>query len=265
MQKYINLDRYPLHLEASTSVTQLMRECVDHLGQTGMFSLPGFLRQEAIDATVAALDPLWRDQAFTHAREHNIYFEDVPEHAPSNHPGNVRFSTVNHTLCADQLDATPLVEIYQWPPLISFLARTLKLTSLYPMADPLAKVNVMAYGNDEALNWHFDRSEFTTTLLLQKPEGGGVFEYRRNLRANTEPSFEAVSDLLGGRDKQVLNWDPDPGTLNVFLGRDTAHRVTPVVGARQRIIAVFSYYDVPGKVFSAEEQAGFYGRSYAGV
>ena len=52
-----------------------------------------------------------------------------------------------------------------------------------------------------------------------------------------------------------------PGTLNVFRGKNTPHRVTPVEGPHQRIIAVFSYYDRPGVRFSAEEQRGFYGRA----
>jgi hypothetical protein len=39
----------------------------------------------------------------------------------------------------------------------------------------LARVNAMQYGAGEGLNWHFDRSEFTTTLLLQAPKAGGAF------------------------------------------------------------------------------------------
>ena len=51
-----------------------------------------------------------------------------------------------------------------------------------------------------------------------------------------------------------------PGTLNVFRGRNTAHRVTPVRGKKSRMIAVFSYFDRPGVVFTESERLGFYGR-----
>ena len=37
------------------------------------------------------------------------------------------------------------------------------------MDDRIAGANVMTYYDGEARNWHFDRSEFTTTLLLQAP------------------------------------------------------------------------------------------------
>ena len=51
-----------------------------------------------------------------------------------------------------------------------------------------------------------------------------------------------------------------PGTLNVFKGKNTAHRVSPVEGDRPRIIAVFSYYETPDVCFSDAERLGFYGR-----
>lgn len=133
--------------------------------------------------------------------------------------------------------------------------------ALHPMADPLAAVNAMAYRAGEGLNWHFDRSEFTTTLLLQAPKAGGLFEYRTDLRSETDPNYEGVARLLRGQDPQMQTMQVTPGTLNVFRGKHTAHRVTPVEGDRPRMIAVFSYFDRPGVRFTAEEQRGFYGRA----
>jgi hypothetical protein len=51
------------------------------------------------------------------------------------------------------------------------------------------------------------------------------------------------------------------GTLNVFKGRNTLHRISPVRGTRKRLVAVFSYYERPGVIFSREERIGFYGRA----
>ena len=129
------------------------------------------------------------------------------------------------------------------------------------MGDPLARANVMAYGDGEALNWHFDRSEFTTTLLLQAPEGGGVFEYRTGLRSDDDPNYDGVGRLVLGQDLTVQQLHLTPGALNVVRGKNTAHRVTPVVGGRARMIAVFSYYERPGVMFSDAERIGFYGRA----
>lgn len=57
---------------------------------------------------------------------------------------------------------------------------------LYLMDDPLARANVMSYHHGEALDWHFGRSEFTTTLLLQAPDAGGC--RRHNPAAHGAPA-----------------------------------------------------------------------------
>ena len=51
------------------------------------------------------------------------------------------------------------------------------------------------------------------------------------------------------------------GDLNVFKGVNTAHRVSPPVGERARVVAVFTYYETPGKTFTDTENLGFYGRT----
>ena len=131
---------------------------------------------------------------------------------------------------------------------------------LHVMEDPLARVNVIAYRAGEALNWHFDRSQFTTTLLIQAPESGGEFQYRRDLRSETDPNYDGVARLLRGEDAAVRNLTLQPGTLNVFKGKNTLHRIAPPSGGRDRIVAIFSYYDQPGVMFSQAERVGFYGR-----
>ena len=87
------------------------------------------------------------------------------------------------------------------------------------------------------------------------------FEYRRDLRSETDPNYEGVARLVQGQDPGIQVRPLAPGTLNVFRGRNTAHRVTPVRGPRERVIAVFSYYDRPGVMFTPEERVGFYGRA----
>ena len=130
----------------------------------------------------------------------------------------------------------------------------------FTLCDPLARLNVMSYREGEQLNWHFDRSEYTTTLLLQAPEQGGNFVYRTDLRSAEDPNYDGVARLMRGEDENVKTLKVSPGTLNVFRGRNTAHKVSTVRGQRERMIAVFSYYEKPGVMFSREEQIGFYGR-----
>jgi hypothetical protein len=261
MRDLIDLDRYPLDQPDSTAWQALVAQARLDLAAEGMFNLEGFLRTEVLARAVAELAPVLATKAFTHARRHNIWFrKDIPG-LPADHPARAEFETVNRTICADQMAGAAVLRLYEWPGFARFLAATMDKPALYTMDDPLARVNTMAYGPGEALNWHFDRSEFTTTLLLQAPEAGGDFEYRSDLRSDGDPNYDGVARLLQGKDPDLQRLTLRPGTLNVFRGRNTAHRVTPVVGARDRIISVFSFYDRPGVRFTAEEQMGFYGRA----
>lgn len=261
MQDILNLERFPIDRPESPACAVLVQRCRDDLARTGMFNLDGFLRPEAAARAAAGIAPAMERESHTHRRLHNIYFrKEVPELAPD-HPALRLCETVNHTLCADQLGGSTVLAIYEYPPLLRFLADAMEKPRLYLMADPLARVNVMGYREGEALNWHFDRSEFTTTLLVQAPEAGGEFEYRTDLRSDDDPNHAGVARLLAGEDPEVRRLTLTPGTLNVFRGRNTAHRVTPVRGARERLIAVFSFYERPGVMFSPEELIGFYGRA----
>lgn len=260
MEHLLDLARYPLDRPDSPEWSALVARCRADLAADGMFTLDGFMSAEAAAAAAEALKPAMATESFYHARRHNIYFrDDLP--LPADHPALALRETSNHTLCADQLGGNPVIAIYEWPSLAAFLAAAMGKPRLHVMADPLARVNVMAYGDGEALNWHFDRSEFTTTLLLQAPEAGGAFEYRTDLRAADDPNYEGVARLLRGEDPEVRRLPLAAGALNVFRGVNTPHRVTPVRGARARIIAVFSYFDRPGVMFSPAERTGFYGRA----
>ena len=74
-------------------------------------------------------------------------------------------------------------------------------------------------------------------------------------------NVDGVARLPDGRDPEVRSPTLAAGTLNVFRGRNTAHRISPVVGPCERMVAVFSCYERPGVLFSEEERAGFYGRA----
>lgn len=261
MRELLDLDRYPLDAPDSAPGRALIDRCRGNLREAGMFGLPGLIRTDALARCIAELEPLFENAAFTHCREHNIYFDDAISAVPPGHPALRRFNTVNRTVCADRFPAGPIAQIYGWRPLIDFLAAAMDKPRLYPMADPLARFNAMAYRAGEELNWHFDRAEFTTTCLLQAPAAGGLFQYRSALRSDTDPNYDGVGRLLAGEDKLVRSLPLKPGTLNVFKGRNTAHRVTPVEGSRARIVAVFSYFEEPGVSFTEAERLGFYGRT----
>ena len=261
MDKLIDLQRYPLDDLAGAPARALVAACRRDLAETGSISLGGFLRPEAVSACVGEVEPLMASSSFHHRQTHNVYFTKTDPDLPPGHGALARMTTSNHTLTCDQLEGSVIRRVYEWDPLRAFLAEVLDKPALYHMADPLARLNVMSYGAGEGIAWHFDRARSTVTLLLQAPDAGGAFEYRRDLRREGDPNYEAVARLLAGGDEEVRTLPLEPGTLNVFAGHDAAHRVTPIEGGRPRLIAILSFMDQPGVMFTPEDRIQFYGRA----
>ncbi len=261
MKDILDLEQYPLDQPDSTRWRALLERCRRDLALEGMFNLKGLVRREVAEREAASLAGRIPDEAFLHEREHNIYFRKSLPDLPDNHPALTQFRTSNFTLCGDQLRGTAMARLYHWPEFARFLAATMDMRSLFPMDDEMAGLNVMSYRAGQTLNWHFDRSEFTTTLLLQAPTHGGDFIYRTDLRNDHDPNYEGVARLLRGQDPAVQSLTLSPGTLNVFRGKNTPHRVSPVEGDRPRVISVFSFFREPGVAFSDAERIGFYGRA----
>lgn len=260
MEDILDLDRYPLHRPGSAAWRDLVAQARDDLAAHGLFNLPGLMRPAALASVLDHVRPRMAADSFHHRRWHNIYFRDSVEGLAADDPALTKVETANHTLCHDQMRGTALDRLYQWPDFATFLAAVMDRPNLYVMDDPLAGLNVLEYRAGEALNWHFDRSVFTTTLLLQEASQGGHFEYVRDLRSDTDPNHAGIADLLAERIAPTTLAQA-AGTLNVFLGVNTAHRVSPVVGPQSRIVAVLSHYDRPGMAFSDTERMGFFGRT----
>ena len=112
----------------------------------------------------------------------------------------------------------------------------------------------------EALLWHFDQTDFVVSILLQKCASGGVFEYVPHIRGAEEPRYDRVERLLDGGREGVIELDMAPGTLALFEGRYSIHRVSPVEGERTRLIALFGYDTKPGTLSSDRLKQRRYGR-----
>jgi hypothetical protein len=96
--------------------------------------------------------------------------------------------------------------------------------------------------------------------MLQSPRAGGQFEYVPMLRTPDDDNPAGVAALLRGDRSGVRTMSPEPGTLALFRGHFSPHRVTPVKGDRQRINAVLAYAGTPDARLSASARRIFFGR-----
>ena len=110
--------------------------------------------------------------------------------------------------------------------------------------------------------WHFDESEFTVTLMLQAPETGGAFEYVPQIRGRADEK-DIVGRVLDGDRNGVVELPFTAGTLLIFGGNQTLHRVTRVGGKRARLVPVLCYAEEPDLVNSESVRQLFWGRTGA--
>jgi len=58
----------------------------------------------------------------------------------------------------------------------------------------------------------------------------------------------------------VVQLHLEPGDLQLFRGRYSLHRVSPLKGRRKRYVAIFSYVNEPDMVGAPERTMQLYGR-----
>ena len=96
--------------------------------------------------------------------------------------------------------------------------------------------------------------------MLQPPEEGGAFEYVPRIRGLPD-EYQIVDKVLDGSRDGVNQLPFTPGTLLIFGGQQTLHRVTEVKGERLRLVPVLCFSETPGVTNSEEVRKLFWGRS----
>jgi hypothetical protein len=255
----LDLDRYPLDRADDPALARLVAEKRREWLDGGACRLEALIRPEMAARASEELEAPTRSVAFRHVSRHNVYFTDTGDGLPADIAALDR-RTASWTLTRDQMVGTIIDRVHGWAPLRDFIRRVLDKPALYPMADPMAGLNVMTYDRGDQLDWHFDRAEFAVTILLRAADHGGAFEYRRNLRSADDPNHDGIRAVLAGTDPDVGTARATPGTMTLFAGRNSLHRVAPVTGSGCRRMAVLSYMEEPGYLYSAEDRMRFYGR-----
>ena len=253
----VNLHRYAL------DDAELQLQCRQQLDKHGALVLDDFLTEHALEHILAESERKQSLAYFTR-QKHNVYISDQDPDFADEHPRNILVDSSKGCITDDQVDGdSPLRVLYASPLFHAFLCAVLGEAELFPYADSLSSINVHYASEGQELGWHFDNSAFATTLLIQKPEAGGEFQYigAMQFKENGARDYDSVGALLRGTPKE----DPialamEAGSLVLFRGRNAIHRVTPVAGNTTRVLVVFAYNTEPGIALSESARKTFYGR-----
>lgn len=263
----IDLDRYPIARANDPRRQQLVANCRQELVSSQFCVLPDLLTDAALAGLVAEVGAL-QPQAYRNRSHRNCYLQRQGDPSQANtQPSNIFFDASYNVIACDLFAAdSPLIGLYHWPEMIRFIAEVVDEPVLHASADPYQPVNVLCYGQGNSSAWHFDSSNaFTMTLMLQAAESGGEFEIVPDTRTASDPCNAELSAVLLGDRSRVRTVPREPGALVIFRGTHSVHRVTPVEGSRQRLMAVFVYETEPGVVGDPEVNATVYGPRTQGV
>ena len=251
----VNPDRFALGDAA------FVAQCRATLDSDGVLVLPAFLRADAL-AAVHAESVAKQDRAYFCAQNHSVYLTPHNPAFPDDHPANRQVVSTKGCICDDEVaQESPLRILYDAPQFRDFVAGTTGQVGLHSYADTLSSINIHYAQRGQELGWHFDNSSFAITLLIQKPDAGSRFEFIKDLRdaGAGRMNYEGVDDLLEGRvQPEVLTMDP--GTLVLFRGRNSIHRVSPNESDKTRMLAVLAYNAEPDVALSENVRMTFYGR-----
>jgi len=264
----VNTALYPLDRLDSIDGKRLLHQVRNTLQRDGSCILANFVTSEVLQQMAAEVRNITH-LAYPGPVEVSPYFfnyrlgegETLPDTHPLRRKGKRQLAQVATDLIPTDF---LLAKLYRSPLLTDFLSSVLQ-QPVYQNRDPYQSLNISVMNEGGCQQWHFDGGNMVTTLLLQEPEDGGVFEYAPAIRSDTDENFAAVEAVLDGRSKRVIRNQLRAGSLSLFRGHYSLHRVTPVVGKRQRLQAILGYSTNPAMYGSLESSILHYGPRVAEI
>ncbi|MDC1485289.1 hypothetical protein N8086_00030 [Pelagibacteraceae bacterium] len=261
LKTIVNLKEYPIHNLDSPNIKNLIKRCKEELDQFSCSTIPNFILPKSLRIMNLELEKKL-DEVYMSKESINayLYAKDDPT-LSKDHPKRIFLSRYNGYLNSDCFsENSEMKYLYKTDVLLNFISRCLGVFPIYRWADPLAchAYNVMK--PEGVLPWHFDSCEFTLSLMIQKPEKGGIFEYCPNIRQPGKENFEEVKKVLNGDRERVKQLKLEPGDLQIFKGRFTLHRVTKIEGQKSRYMCIPAYVLDPYRVNTPEHSKAIYGK-----
>ncbi len=260
-EELIDLARYPVFALDSARGREVIGAAREERARRGMAVLPGFLRADALEGLCHECESLAKLGHFSEVRG-TPYIEAPPADLPDDHPRRTLQRTALTAVAYDLFPAdSALRALYESDVLLELVRVLLERERLFRYADPFGALNLASMSAGDELHWHYDQTDFVVSLAIQSSESGGDFECVPLVRKDGDENYDLVRQVLRGDGGDSVATIPmTPGTLMVFEGRRSIHRVSPVQGARPRYVALLAYDTKPGTDSSPLLKRVRYGR-----
>ncbi len=256
----VDHERYPVWSLSQPAAVELVARSRAQLQEAGACELPGFLTDSGLKACQVDAHSL-QDLAHEGEGVGTAYLEVPDPTWPRDHPRRRWCRYRSAVVAYDQFGAaSPLRSLYESNEILAFLTAVLD-TSVYRYADPLGALNLAVMSQADELQWHYDQTDFVVSLALQSSPAGGNFEVLPQLRADGDERYDEVGQAIDGIHPGVVQLPMIAGTLLLFAGRTSLHRVSPVEGTTPRLVALMGYDTTPGTRSTETLQLARYGRA----
>ena len=257
----VDLHRYPLCDLNAAPMPEVLRWARAQLAATGACELPNFLTPAGLAAVSTDAQTL-APRAYRSTGVGSAYLEvpdfDLPEDHPRRTLGDYAVGVIAYDIFPP---TSPLRRLYEWDPMMEFIGAVLQRGRLFRYADPLGALNLAVMGDGDQLQWHFDQTDFVVSLAIRDAQAGGDFEVAPRIRSAADEHYAAVRAVLQGTSEAVMRLPMTPGTLLVFEGRYSLHRVTPIHGNTERLVGLLAYDTKPGTTSTELLRLSRYGRA----
>ena len=254
----MNLSTYPIHIPENPETQRLIQDCRSELSENGMCVLPDFVSAITLDRMRQEARSLSPDA------HHNEHWRTSPRGGGDSAVGESTKATRASiwAIAFDQMSPdSPSRQLYESDDLLNFVSAITDEPELYRCVDPLVSCHFSVFRDGDELGWHYDpKTNLVVTLQLQDADDGGHFEFANGVRSKEFDNAEIELAIIEGRYDKILSPDLRPGTLTIINGYSSFHRVTPVLGNRERIVTLLNYSTTPDYCFSDNIQQRFFGR-----
>jgi hypothetical protein len=257
----VDLERYPVLEPDSEAYRAVVADARRQMSEKGAAEIEGFVSPAGVDELARDAEALV-PRAHASGGQGTAYLEfpdfTLPEDHPRLHFADYRVRAVAYDITPSD---SPLRRLYEWDPMKDLIEAVLERGPIYRYGDPFGALNLAVMGEGDQLQWHFDQTDFVVSLAIQSAERGGDFEVAPRLRSADDERYDDVAAVLRGDTARVETLPMRPGTLLVFEGRHSLHRVSPIAGRRWRHVGLLAYDTAPGTLGSDLLRADRYGRT----
>lgn len=246
----IDQERYPIFEPDNSRRRDLVEQCRQALRERALCQLPGFVPSEIVARMAEEVSPLVASAPFREEKHSFDYHRRNTDTYPEDHPLRAlhlnRYNqALNHQIANDSL----IRRLYMSDELTAFVRDVFGAETFFRSQCPHLALSVKIEGEGDTDGWHYDSNDGVVSLLLQKPDSGGEFEYAPYVRGEDDERYDDVARVLENPKRHAIQPGADAGTFVFFNGKRSLHRVTPVAETkRPRIIALLCYDKTPNFV-----------------